>query len=61
MALYDLQEQDQIDDLKAWWNRYGGTVAVALVIGLPGHRGNPGMALVRGQAAPRMHRCCTAR
>ena len=34
MALYDLQEQDQIDDLKAWWERYGGTITVALVLGL---------------------------
>ena len=34
MALYDLQEQDQIDDLKAWWDRYGGTITVALVLGL---------------------------
>jgi predicted negative regulator of RcsB-dependent stress response len=34
MALFDLDEQDQIDDLKAWWRRYGGTVTVALVLGL---------------------------
>jgi len=34
MAVYDLEEQEQIDDLKAWWERYGGTVAVALVLGL---------------------------
>jgi predicted negative regulator of RcsB-dependent stress response len=33
MAVYDLEEQDQIDDLKAWWNRYGGTIAVGLVLG----------------------------
>ena len=33
MALYDLEEQDQIDDLKAWWGRYGGTITVALVLG----------------------------
>jgi predicted negative regulator of RcsB-dependent stress response len=33
MAVYDLQEQEQIDDLKAWWARYGGTVTVALVLG----------------------------
>ena len=26
MAVYDLEEQDQIDDLKAWWARYGGTI-----------------------------------
>lgn len=31
MAVYDLEEQDQIDDLKAWWQRWGNTVtAVAL-------------------------------
>lgn len=32
MAVYDLEEQDQIDDLKAWWARYGGTVAVGLIL-----------------------------
>jgi len=34
MAHYALEEQDQIDDLKAWWERYGGTITVALVLGL---------------------------
>lgn len=34
MPVYDLEEQDQIDDLKAWWTRYGGTITVALVLGL---------------------------
>jgi len=33
MAVYDLQEQEQLDDLKAWWARHGGTIAVALVLG----------------------------
>lgn len=33
MASYDLQEQDQIEELKAWWARYGGTIAAALVLG----------------------------
>jgi predicted negative regulator of RcsB-dependent stress response len=33
MGVYDLQEQEQIDDLKAWWSRYGGTITVALVLG----------------------------
>ena len=28
MAVYDLEEQDQLDDLKAWWTRYGGTITV---------------------------------
>jgi predicted negative regulator of RcsB-dependent stress response len=32
MAVYDLEEQDQIDELKAWWTRYGGAVTVGLVL-----------------------------
>jgi predicted negative regulator of RcsB-dependent stress response len=32
MAVYDLQEQEQLDDLKAWWGRWGNTVATALII-----------------------------
>jgi predicted negative regulator of RcsB-dependent stress response len=34
MAVYDLDEQDQIDALKAWWERYGGAITVGLVLGL---------------------------
>jgi predicted negative regulator of RcsB-dependent stress response len=30
MAVYDLQEQEQLDDLKAWWLRYGKYVGAAL-------------------------------
>jgi len=26
MAVYDLEEQDQIDELKAWWGRWGNVV-----------------------------------
>src|SRR4029079_6429041 len=33
MAAYDLQEQDQIDDLKAWWTRWGGTISTGLLLG----------------------------
>ncbi|HEV2219019.1 MAG TPA: tetratricopeptide repeat protein [Casimicrobiaceae bacterium] len=33
MASYDLEEQDRIEELKAWWSRYGGAIATALVIG----------------------------
>ena len=37
MAVYDLQEQEQIDDLKAWWKQWGdyvtwAAVAVALAL-----------------------------
>lgn len=31
MAVYDLQEQETIDDLKAWWTRWG-TLVAAIVI-----------------------------
>lgn len=36
MAVYDLEEQDQLEDLKAWWARWGNyvtTVVVAACIG----------------------------
>ncbi len=42
MAVYDLEEQDQIDDLKAWWNRWGNvvtTIAVVAAVGLAGVQG----------------------
>jgi predicted negative regulator of RcsB-dependent stress response len=32
MAVYDLEEQEQLDDLKAWWSRWGNTVATVLVV-----------------------------
>ena len=32
MAVYDLQEQEQIEDLKAWWASYGNYVSAAVVI-----------------------------
>jgi len=44
MAVYDLEEQDKLDDLKAWWTQWGGLivgiiVAVAvIVIGVQGWR-----------------------
>ena len=31
MAVYDLEEQDQLDDLKAWWNRWGNLVTAVIV------------------------------
>jgi predicted negative regulator of RcsB-dependent stress response len=32
MAAYDLQEQEQIDDLKAWWKRWGNAVTLAVAL-----------------------------
>jgi predicted negative regulator of RcsB-dependent stress response len=34
MAVYDREEQEHIDDLKAWWARYGSAITAGLVIGL---------------------------
>ena len=44
MAVYDLEEQEKIEDLKAWWAQYGKYVsavvtAIAIVvIGVQGWR-----------------------
>ena len=32
MAALDLQEQEQLAELKAWWQRYGNLVFTALTI-----------------------------
>ena len=37
MAAYDLEEQDQLEDLKAWWKQWGNTIAgivIALSLGV---------------------------
>lgn len=39
---YDLQEQEQIDELKAFWNRYGNfilTVLTVVLLAIAGYRG----------------------
>lgn len=32
MATYDLDEQERLDELKAWWKRWGNVVLVALAV-----------------------------
>lgn len=32
MAVYDLQEQEQLDEIKTWWKRFGGQVTMAITI-----------------------------
>jgi predicted negative regulator of RcsB-dependent stress response len=42
MAVYDLEEQEKIDELKAWWKQYGKLVVsavVAVAIGFAGVQG----------------------
>ena len=42
MAVYDLEEQDQLEDLKLWWARYGKYVAGALMLAAVVMIGNQG-------------------
>jgi predicted negative regulator of RcsB-dependent stress response len=42
MAVYDLEEQDKLEDLKAWWKQWGNTVAgavIAVCVGVVGVQG----------------------
>jgi predicted negative regulator of RcsB-dependent stress response len=32
MAVYDLEEQEQLSELKAWWNQYGNLVTAVAVV-----------------------------
>src|SRR6185369_3718807 len=37
MAVYDLEEQDQLEDLKAWWTQWGNYItwlAIAICVGI---------------------------
>ena len=31
MAVYDLEEQDQLEDLKAWWKQWGNTISGVII------------------------------
>jgi predicted negative regulator of RcsB-dependent stress response len=42
MAVYDLEEQEQLDDFKAWWKQWGNTVSsvvLAVCLGILGVQG----------------------
>src|SRR3982751_1020144 len=42
MAVYDLEEQEQLEDLKAWWRRWGNLITAVIVaasIGVVGVQG----------------------
>ena len=42
MAVYDLEEQEQIDEIKAWWKQYRGLVFLviaAILVTVGGMRG----------------------
>ncbi len=42
MAVYDLEEQDKLEDLKAWWKQWGNTISgivIAVCVGVIGVQG----------------------
>jgi predicted negative regulator of RcsB-dependent stress response len=52
MAAFDLQEQEQIAELKAWWQSWGKFLAVAIAAGLVSYAGWTGWgAWQKNQAA----------
>ena len=67
MAVYDLEEQEQLDDLKAWWRRWGNTIIgrgdrrVRRVIAVQGWRWWTRQAGRRGRGAVRRRRAGGAR
>src|SRR5712692_7620962 len=32
MAVYDLEEQEQIDEIKAWWKQYRGLILLVVIV-----------------------------
>ncbi len=36
---YDLEEQEQIDAIKAWWTKYGNLVTWVLIVALASYAG----------------------
>src|SRR3569832_2426567 len=39
MATYDLDEQERLDELKAWWKRWGNLVMIGLAVVIAGAAG----------------------
>ncbi len=32
MAVYDLEEQEKLDELKAWWKQWGNAIIAAIAV-----------------------------
>ena len=46
---YDLEEQEQLDSIKAWWAKYGNLVTWALIIALAAYAGWTGWNTWQGR------------
>ena len=51
MAVYDLEEQDQLDDLKAWWVRWRNPISMAIIVASVGVIGFQGWRWWTGKQA----------
>ena len=51
MAAYDLDEQEKLGDLKAWWARFGNYVTAAITLVALGVAGNQGWKYYTGKQA----------
>ena len=61
MAVYDLEEQEQLEDLKAWWKRWGNLVS-GIVIAVCVGASSPCRAGAGGSTTrPSRRRCSTVR
>ncbi len=54
MATYDLEEQEQIAELKVWWQKYGQWVIAAAVAFVLAVGGGAWLELVAGEAGTRI-------
>ena len=48
---YDLEEQEQLDELKAWWKAYGKMVSGAVIALLVAYAGYQGWSLYQNKQA----------
>ncbi len=46
MAVYDLEEQEKIDELKAWWRSYGTLIVIGLAVFVSRYRRHAGMEVL---------------
>jgi predicted negative regulator of RcsB-dependent stress response len=51
MAVYDLQEQEQLDEIKTWWKQYGNQVTAILLAATIGVAGWQGWNWYQGREA----------
>ncbi len=59
---YDLQEQEQLDELKAWWKKYGNLILTVVTIVLLAFAAHNGWRWYqRSQAEASRGRLCRAR